>query len=115
MVRTLAVLSVMCLASDSFAQTKSAAPKRASESNQASPAAGAAGAGIGLLGFACIGIASLLFYFLPSFVAGMRGHQNTPAVVVLNIFLGWTFVGWVVALVWSFTAVENRRRYYRED
>jgi hypothetical protein len=57
------------------------------------------------LGLICIG---LLFYFLPAFIAGMRGHQNGAAIFVLNIFLGWTFVGWVVALVWAFTAVERR-------
>jgi hypothetical protein len=29
-------------------------------------------------------------------------------IFVLNILLGWTFLGWVVALVWSFTAQEER-------
>lgn len=67
-----------------------------------------------LLGFICIGF---LFYFLPAFIAGMRGHQNAAAIFVLNLFLGWTFIGWVVALVWAFTAVERRvsRRRYRDD
>jgi len=62
---------------------------------------------------------SALFYFLPTFVAGMRGHPNTAAIAVLNILLGCTLVGWVVALVWSFTAVppprRKRRRVYEED
>jgi hypothetical protein len=48
-------------------------------------------------------------YFTPTFVAGGRGHPNTSAIVLLNLFLGWTFVGWVVALVWSVTAIERRR------
>ena len=43
--------------------------------------------------------------FLPSIIAFARRHQNRAAILVLNIFLGWTFVGWVIALVWAFTAV----------
>ncbi|MDQ0393127.1 superinfection immunity protein [Labrys monachus] len=45
----------------------------------------------------------LLFYFLPWVIALLRGHRNSTAIFVLNLFLGWTFIGWVVALVWSFT------------
>lgn len=40
-------------------------------------------------------------YFLPGIVSTLRGHPNTLAIWVLNIFLGWTFVGWVIALVWA--------------
>jgi hypothetical protein len=28
--------------------------------------------------------------------------------MILNIFLGWSFIGWVIALVWSFTEVKPR-------
>jgi Superinfection immunity protein len=62
-----------------------------------------------LLGLACLAVIGLLFYFLPAFIAIMRGHQNAAAICVLNLLLGWTFLGWTVALVWSFTAVERRR------
>ena len=49
-------------------------------------------------------IAVLLFsYLLPMFVAMIRGHRNTVAIALTNILLGWTFLGWVIALVWSFT------------
>ena len=41
-------------------------------------------------------------YFLPSFVAKARRHKNTMAIFMLNLFLGYSFVGWVVALVWAF-------------
>lgn len=40
-------------------------------------------------------------YFIPSTIAHARSHRNALAVAVLNLFLGWTLVGWVVALVWS--------------
>lgn len=47
------------------------------------------------------GVFALMVYFLPTIIAGGRGHRNTTAIVLLNVFLGWTFLGWVVALVWS--------------
>jgi uncharacterized membrane-anchored protein len=43
-----------------------------------------------------------VIYFIPAFVAHRRHHKNAVAITVLNIFAGWTFIGWVVALVWSF-------------
>jgi hypothetical protein len=46
----------------------------------------------------------LILYFIPSIVAASRQHPNRVPVFVLNIFLGWTLVGWVVALCWSLTA-----------
>ena len=72
----------------------------------------AAVGGLLLLAFVCIG---LLFYFLPAVIAVMRQHQNTAAIFVLTLLLGWTFLGWVCALVWSFTAVERRGRRSQYD
>ncbi len=46
----------------------------------------------------------LFLYFLPWMVADIRKHNNTGAIAVLNIFLGWTFIGWVLALVWAMTS-----------
>jgi hypothetical protein len=45
-------------------------------------------------------------YFLPTIVAGR--HHNSGAIFVLNLLLGWTFVGWVIALVWAFTKPGDR-------
>lgn len=42
-------------------------------------------------------------YLFPTLVALGRGKKNSAAIGVLNVFLGWTFLGWVVALVWAFT------------
>ena len=43
----------------------------------------------------------LLFYFLPSLVG--KKKKNASSIFVLNLFLGWTLVGWVIALVWATT------------
>lgn len=47
------------------------------------------------------------FYFLPAIVAFYRGHHNKMAILVLNLLLGWTFLGWVGALIWSFMQVKE--------
>lgn len=52
-----------------------------------------------------------VLYFLPSIVAFNRKHQNAGAILLLNIFLGWTFIGWVVSLVWSMTQVQQRETW----
>ena len=51
--------------------------------------------------------ACVLVYLFPAIVAAGRHHNNADAILVLNLFFGWSFVGWVVALVWSLTS--NRR------
>lgn len=47
----------------------------------------------------CGAVAGLLFYFLPSVIG--RRKKNATAICLLNLFLGWTFLGWVGALVWA--------------
>jgi len=43
-----------------------------------------------------------LFYWVPTLVAHKRDRANKWAITLLNNFLtGWTFVGWVIAIVWS--------------
>jgi hypothetical protein len=41
----------------------------------------------------------LAIYFLPTLVG--FGKKNSMAIFMLNLFLGWTFIGWVIALVWA--------------
>ncbi len=40
----------------------------------------------------------LAVYFTPLIIAVVRKLPNTGSVAVINILLGWTIVGWVVAL-----------------
>ena len=65
--------------------------------------------GQGTNGFALL--ATLIFfpacialYFVPLISASMRDHSNTTSIGLLNFFLGWTVLGWVCALVWSYSA-----------
>lgn len=43
-------------------------------------------------------IVGIGLYFLPTIVAVARKVTNQGSILVINFFLGWTFVGWVVAL-----------------
>jgi Flp pilus assembly protein TadB len=43
----------------------------------------------------------LVMYFLPSILAFARNKRDTTGIVLLNFLLGWTMIGWVVALVWA--------------
>ena len=47
-------------------------------------------------------------YFIPNWIASARKHPNANAIFVTNLLLGWTLVGWVVALIWSLTAFEKK-------
>jgi len=46
-------------------------------------------------------IFSLGFYLIPTFLAFSRNHDSKIWVAILNIFLGWTLLGWFFALVWA--------------
>ncbi|MFE5807013.1 superinfection immunity protein [Streptomyces sp. NBC_01232] len=40
----------------------------------------------------------VLAYFIPTAVAFGRGVPNKGSVLVVNLFFGWSVVGWVIAL-----------------
>ncbi len=42
-----------------------------------------------------------VMYFLPSIIALARGKRDILAIFLLNLFLGWSVIGWVVALIWA--------------
>lgn len=47
-------------------------------------------------------ILAVAFYFLPTIVGNRK--RNANAIFTLNLLLGWTVIGWIVALVWATTA-----------
>jgi hypothetical protein len=64
-----------------------------------------------LLGVGCLAIGAVV-YFVPTVIAITRKHHNAPAIAALNILTGWSFIGWVGALVWAFTQVDSRDHYH---
>jgi hypothetical protein len=51
-------------------------------------------------------LVSLFLYFLPAYLA--RNRSNFTAILVLNLLAGWTFIGWIIALVWALSADPER-------
>jgi len=55
-----------------------------------------------------------VMYFLPSLIALARSKRDLLAIFLLNFFLGWSVIGWIVALVWAAKSdVPAMSRYYR--
>jgi hypothetical protein len=46
---------------------------------------------------------SIIPYFIPSIIAFLRKHENAVPLFLVNIFLGWTLIGWIICLVWALT------------
>ncbi len=42
-----------------------------------------------------------VMYFLPTIIALARSKRDIMAILLLNLFLGWSVIGWIVALVWA--------------
>jgi hypothetical protein len=61
----------------------------------------------------------VLMYWLPTIVAVVRRTPSALGVAMLNFFLGWTVIGWIIALVLALAAypaervvvIEGRARY----
>ena len=68
--------------------------------------------GIALAILALSVIFILWLYFLPGIMANDSNHTRKTAIWVLNTFLGWTILGWFVALIWA--CVDPKKTIRRE-
>lgn len=50
-----------------------------------------------------------VLYFLPAVIASRRSLPNKNSVFIVNLFFGWTFVGWVVALAWAVSGTPSQQ------
>lgn len=50
---------------------------------------------------------AFLVYSAPAHVAAYRRHNHGIAIALLNIFGGWTCIGWIVAIVWSAMPIDR--------
>lgn len=48
-----------------------------------------------------------IMYWLPTIIAIVRQAHSALGVFLVNFLLGWTVLGWVLALIWSLAA-DNR-------
>ncbi len=61
---------------------------------------GAAGIGAGV-----VVLLLVVPYFIPTIVGVIRKVPNIGSVIVVNLLLGWTLIGWVVALAMAARSV----------
>jgi hypothetical protein len=54
----------------------------------------------------------IMLYFVPYLVGTHK--RNSDAILALKLLLGWTFIGWVIALVWALTKEVPTSTYFRE-
>ena len=52
-------------------------------------------------------IITALIYFIPTVVCLIRKHTYKFYIISLNIILGWTLIGWIASLIWSF--IDNKK------
>lgn len=43
----------------------------------------------------------VVLYFLPTIIVLARRKKNVLGPILVNVLLGWTFIGWIVALIWA--------------
>ncbi len=46
----------------------------------------------------------VLMYWLPTVVAIIRRTPSAIGIAVFNFFLGWTGIGWLIAMIWALAA-----------
>lgn len=61
--------------------------------------------GSSMLVLTAVAVVAFLIYVLPTCVAVLRDHPSVGSIAVINLFLGWSLIGWVIALAWSFSAI----------
>lgn len=49
-------------------------------------------------------IGLLFAFFLPTLLGAARHHPYHFVIFAVNLTLGWTLLGWIVALVWSLSS-----------
>ena len=46
-------------------------------------------------------IVAFALYLLPTWIALFRGKKQRLAICLINIFAGWTVIGWLGSLIWA--------------
>lgn len=61
----------------------------------------AGGGGGGAIGIGIVAFIAGSIYLIPSFAALERQHDNSTAIIALNVLLGWILLPWIGALIWA--------------
>lgn len=69
------------------------------------------GAASGNVGAGFVIMILALLYVLPTLLAWSRKVNNVSQIALVNILVGWTLIGWVVAIVWAAKPVTEPGRH----
>jgi hypothetical protein len=61
----------------------------------------------GIFVLVVIVVIGIVIYLIPTFLALSRRKHQLLAICLLNIFAGWTGIGWLAALIWA--ALEDKK------
>jgi hypothetical protein len=53
----------------------------------------------------------ILLYFLPFILAYSKNHINKRKIFIVNLFFGWTIIGWGICLIWANRAKTKNNNY----
>ena len=56
----------------------------------------------------------LVIYFLPTIIAVTRKHKQVNPIIIINLFGGFTYVGYVIALAWAVSNDVNEDDPYKD-
>jgi len=62
---------------------------------------------------AVVAAACLVAYALPALTAFRRGHPSRWTILLVNLLLGFTLLGWVISLCWALSDLPERRSFAR--
>ena len=52
----------------------------------------------------------LVIYFIPTALAVYKKHDNINVIIIMNVLLGWSMIGWFVVMYWANTNTEIFRK-----
>ncbi len=58
-------------------------------------------------------IFAIALYFVPAIIAAARQTHNATGILLLNVFFGWTVIGWFVAFLMAICSAPYYVHFYR--
>lgn len=68
----------------------------------------------GFLSIPVILLILVLPYWIPTIVAFIRHIDRKVGIILVNVFFGWTVLGWIGALIWACMAETESQARLRE-
>ena len=53
-------------------------------------------------------IVAVYIYFLPSLLANKNKREDANLILLVNLVMGWTLIGWGICLFWAISIQPNK-------